>query len=494
MNNVQSIVRSLITYAVCIPLAIFVGYVLTDPMQRSTFITISLILGVLCTPLLLKFHYPLMLLIWNTSAIAFFIPGRPQLWFASIALSFAISFTQRILNKEMHMIRVPELARPLIVLGLVVVVTAALRGGVGMLAFGSEMAGGKRYFYPLLAIIGYFAITARRIPLERANLYVALFFLGGVSCIIGDLFPILGNSLPFVFWLIPPYTLSQNGLAVGFSRLTGATGAGGVLFSFMMARYGIHGIFQAGKPLRLMLFLIFTTLGMCGGFRSTLINIAGIFIVQFFLEGMHRTKLFPVLILIVTVAGALSFPFAKELPPTIQRSLAFLPLPIDPVIREEAEGSSEWRLRIWKAVLPEVSQYLFLGKGLAMSREDLEFSTQIGLHVISEDQRGAALAGDYHSGPLSLAITFGIWGVLAFVWFQVAAFRILHQNYRYGDPALKLVNSMFLASFIVKTLMFWLIVGGFYSDMLTFAGWLGLSVALNGGVARPEISVAKGEA
>jgi hypothetical protein len=39
--------------------------------------------------------------------------------------------------------------------------------------------------------------------------------------------------------------------------------------------------------------------------------------------------------------------------------------------------------------------------------------------------------------------------------------------------------------------MFWLIVGGFYSDMLTFAGWLGLSVALNGGVAHPATSVAE---
>jgi len=46
-----------------------------------------------------------------------------------------------------------------------------------MVAFGGEVAGGKRYFYLLLAIIGYFALTAQRIPRERANLYVALFFL-----------------------------------------------------------------------------------------------------------------------------------------------------------------------------------------------------------------------------------------------------------------------------------------------------------------------------
>jgi hypothetical protein len=44
---------------------------------------------------------------------------------------------------------------------------------------------------------------------------------------------------------------------------------------------------------------------------------------------------------------------------------------------------------------------------------------------------------------------------------------------------------MFLfASFIAKVVVFIFIVGGFYGDVQAFAGILGLSVCLNGGVAR----------
>jgi len=37
MNNAPAILRSLIVYAVCVPLALIIGYILTDPMQYSTF-------------------------------------------------------------------------------------------------------------------------------------------------------------------------------------------------------------------------------------------------------------------------------------------------------------------------------------------------------------------------------------------------------------------------------------------------------------------------
>ena len=39
---------------------------------------------------------------------------------------------------------------------------------------------------------------------------------------------------------------------------------------------------------------------------------------------------------------------------------------------------------------------------------------------------GAAMAGDYHNGPLSVLIPFGIWGLAAFVWLLVAGARFLY--------------------------------------------------------------------
>src|ERR1051326_3467489 len=132
MSNVQSLLRSLVIYAICVPLAIFLGYVLSDPLQRSTFIVFALLLAVLCAPFLLRFHHLLMVLTWNVTAVIFFLPGHPPLWLATIALSFAISFLQRILSKETPTIHVPALTWPLIVMGLVVLGTAMLTGGIGV--------------------------------------------------------------------------------------------------------------------------------------------------------------------------------------------------------------------------------------------------------------------------------------------------------------------------------------------------------------------------
>ena len=57
---------------------------------------------------------------------------------------------------------------------------------------------------------------------------------------------------------------------------------------------------------------------------------------------------------------------------SIQRSLAVLPLiPIDPVVRMDAEASSEWRMQMWRDVVPQIPQYLIVGKGYAFSATEL---------------------------------------------------------------------------------------------------------------------------
>jgi hypothetical protein len=40
--------------------------------------------------------------------------------------------------------------------------------------------------------------------------------------------------------------------------------------------------------------------------------------------------------------------------------------------------------------------------------------------------------------------------------------------------------------YVAKIVMFLVVVGGISNDMQSFAGWLGLSVCLNGGMARPS--------
>ena len=102
----------------------------------------------------------------------------------------------------------------------------------------------------------------------------------------------------------------------------------------------------------------------------------------------------------------------------------------------------------------------------------------------AESAEVAVYAGDYHSGPLSVIIPFGIYGAVALLWFLGAGVWVLRQNCRYGDPALHTINTFLLADFITRTFFFFFIFGALYSDLYHFTGLVGLGVSLNGGVAR----------
>jgi len=103
----------------------------------------------------------------------------------------------------------------------------------------------------------------------------------------------------------------------------------------------------------------------------------------------------------------------------------------------------------------------------------------------------ALVAGDYHNGPLSVIIPFGIFGFLAFAWLIAASIRLLYYFHRYGDPALQRINTFLLATFVAKITLFVFIFGSLSNDLFTFLGLVGLGVSLNGAPqthAEPEIS------
>jgi hypothetical protein len=100
---------------------------------------------------------------------------------------------------------------------------------------------------------------------------------------------------------------------------------------------------------------------------------------------------------------------------------------------------------------------------------------------------GLALAGDYHNGPLSLIIPFGIWGVITFLWFLAASIKVLWANYKYGAPELHKTNTFLLSYFIAKSIFFLFVFGGFYGDLGAFVGLVGFAISLNGGVAKPVL-------
>ncbi|MDB6123737.1 MAG: hypothetical protein JWQ71_2730 [Pedosphaera sp.] len=486
MSNSFLLFRSLVIYGICLPLAIFLGYLLATPLDIWTLGAVGLVFVFLSVPLFLRWHYPWLILCWNLNAVVFFLPGKPQFSLMMIPISISVSILHYILNRKLKFLQIPSLTRPLCFLTVVVLATALLTGGIGLNAFGGENIGGRRYISLLVGIAGYFALTSQKIPSQKVHLYVGLYFLSALTAAISNLAYVINPAFTFIFLLFPTDAQGIQALAqdsIGYTgtyiRWGGLATASISMIFLMLVKYGVTGIFDLRKYWRLTLLICLLVITLLGGFRSMLITFLLIFAILFYLEGLMKSPLLPIFTLVAILGGTLTISMVEKLPLSVQRAFSFLPIKVDPIAEMDAKSSSEWRLDMWKQVLPEVPRYLLLGKGYSMSASEL---SMVRSGMTRENAAGAALAGDYHNGPLSLVMPFGIWGVGGFIWFLVASLRVLHRNYRYGDPAYQRINTFLLAYFFVKTIIFFVIFGSLYSDMALFTGAIGLSVAINGGV------------
>jgi O-Antigen ligase len=504
MSNALTIIRSLVIYSLCLPLAIMLGYLLAMPMDAMSFTIVVAALFLPLMPVLLKYHHLLLIACWNTTAVLFFLPGRPTLCLVMTGVSFLVSIVQHILNRNIRFLSVPSVTRPLIFLALVIVVTAQVTGGLGARLLGGDSYGARRYALLLAAIIGYFALSSFRVPPGKATLFVALYLLGAITSVVGNLAPYVNPSFYFIFSLFPVESLAFMSGGPGEElalRMGGLTFAGAAMAYYILARHGVRELFNFqdtwslspirirgglgfNNPWRFFIFIGLIWISLLGGYRSVAIILAGTFLLQFYLEGLFRTQLLPALLMIGILLGALSLPMVNRLPITIQRSLSFLPLDIDPIARYAADSTTEWRLRIWQQMLPMVPQYFFLGKGYAINPGELNLLQDAAERGSGDSSEAAIVTGDYHSGPLSLIIPLGIFGVIGFLWFLSAGFKVLINNFRHGDPELRLINTFLLAYFTVRVLFYFVIFGAFYGEFCIFTGLIGLSVSLNGGVRR----------
>ncbi|HTQ51911.1 MAG TPA: hypothetical protein VMJ12_14470 [Candidatus Acidoferrales bacterium] len=483
MNN--TLLRTFVVYAVCVVLAIWLGFLLAGPLTYSSLFIYGFSAFILVSPILLRWHFPLMFLFWNFAAVVPFIPGRPAVGVAMIGLSLGISVLQRMISSESRFISVPWMTLPLFWIIVVVAFTAKMNG-FGLHVFGGEVYGGSKYVYLIGGVLGYFALSAKRIPPGRRNLYLALYFLGGVTAAVSDLSVFLPRSFYFIFYFFNAnyfaFRLESPDLTP--TRFSGAQMTSLAVFSFMLARYGLRGLFLSGKPWRWVFFVLATAYGLLGGYRGLVMTFALVFLIQFFLEGMHRTKLMAVF-LSAGLFGALALiPLAPYLPFTFQRALSFLPYNFSTAAKLDAQGTLDWRLNMWQAVLPQIPPHLLLGKGYTINPLDYEFvmGPEASIRSTFAQNDPLALAEVYHNGPISVLIPFGIWGAIGFLWLVIAGLRLLYLNYCHADPDLKTINSFLLAAFATHVIMFLFIGGDFGTEMMAFCGVLGLSVSFNGGV------------
>jgi len=488
--------RGLLVFGLCLPLAVLLGYLLATPTEFTSYALVGLCLLVLAIPLLLRWHYVLLIASWNAAVVFPFLPGQPYIWTLAAVGSLTLTLLQRMMDRKYETLRVPSLSIPLALLGIWVTFTAAMTGGFGGRALGEELWGGKKYLGVLGAVIGFFALTSHQIPSGKGRFYASLFFLSGLTLAASDLVFMAGPKFYSLYSFLPA-EVAINHQAVSTEslwRLAGVGFAAQYFVWYLMARFGIRGLFDLTRPWRLLLLVVGFGLALLGGFRSTLILFGILMVVQFYFEGMFRTRLAVILSLGLALTGVLIVAFADKLPNPVQRSMSFLPIAgIDPTAKLDAQGTLDWRVKIWRTVLPDVPRYFLFGKGFAYNGTDYYLTNEAVRRGIAYTVDEATIInGTYHQGILTIIIPFGIWGLLLFGWFCWSALKVLVHNYRYGSESLRLINVFLLSMFICRLVFFLTLYGQFELDLAAFVGLIGLSLSLNGGVQQGSETVATG--
>jgi hypothetical protein len=480
-----SALRTLIIYAAIIPLAIYVGWASAD-MTRTSFAMLSAIVFILLLPFFLKWHYQVMLFSWNTYITIFFLPGKPALWMLMALLNFGIAILNRIIQKRPAFISAPSITISLLAFAAVTLITAYLRGGIGVRAMGGGAAGGKSYFLIFAAIIGYFALASTPIPPNRARRYILLFLLGALVTAGSNLIYLAGEPFYFLFAIFPPdfaAVQAYSEVSGSVSRVAGFGWSATLALYYLLARYGLQGVLTSWWRLLVCVGLIGAS--AFSGYRSTPVIIGLTLVALFFAERLYRTSLLPKIAAAGVLSMVLLMAFATSLPFSVQRSLSFLPgIRVDPNVRAESRGSIEWRQQMWRALLPDLPKYFWLGKGYSLNLTDqyLAFEAQRRYRV--PNYYTALQAGNYHNGPLSVYVPLGSLGLLAFVALLWVSIRALYLNSRYGAEELRTINRLLFAAFVGRSIFFIFGFGAIAVELYIFTGIVGLSVALNRGICR----------
>ena len=492
MNSSPALPQRLLILAIVLPIAALIGYLLADPAEIEAFAIVGLVVSVLVLPWVLKWHHPMLVLSWNASIIIMVLPGQPYLWMLLAVISLALTALNRFLDPNFKPILVPSVTWTLVILAIVVLITAQLTGGVGLRSMGGSVIGGKKYYLIWFAILGYFALSVRSLPAAKAGFYAILHFASGVTTAVGTLAYLAGPAAYFLYAIFPTdYAMhlvamdySTDYMAANISRFSGFSVAGQALVPFFFIRWGARGLLDWTRPWRMAGLILVVGVSLLGGFRSTLGLFGLLFLVQFWNEGLFRTRLFPALIAASVTGLTVLYLFAGSLPMSIQRSLTPLPLiPVSQIARSDAEGSTKWRQDMWKQLEPEIARHFWLGKGFTASQTTYRLEQEAVRMGLAQDYEMMILAGDYHSGWRSILIPFGIWGLLAFLAFLTAGLRVLWINRHKGEGTLRRVNLFLLTYYIAKGVFFFAIFGAVAAELFVFTGLVGLSVSLNGGAA-----------
>src|SRR5215468_12230264 len=103
MIHASALPRRLAIFAIVLPLAALVGYLLSDP-QGSSLLLVGIMVCVLSIPFFLRHHHLILIATCNMTVCIFFLPGSPPLWMIAAMVSLSLTLLHRILDKHKRLL------------------------------------------------------------------------------------------------------------------------------------------------------------------------------------------------------------------------------------------------------------------------------------------------------------------------------------------------------------------------------------------------------
>ncbi len=382
-------------------------------------------------------------------SLTLLIPGRPTTIILGSGIFLAFASLMVLMRRLPWRGSLREMDLLIILVGLTIL-QVYLRNPVGFNLLGGSSVGGRPYVLIAIGFVTYFFLANYIVPPHQLKLILKLTVVGAVINFIlsgiGYFVPGLGMWYGAASVSSNPNE-STNGTSEGVA-VTGIGSATRVTFLASVSANLALTVAAFRSPLTAILHpawglgvIASIAMAAVSGFRNSIIAVGMTYLVAIaYRSGFAGLVVSSVCVAlglgVLTVANTI-----HPLPSNVQRSLSFLPGNWSEDIMKDANGSTEWRVEIWKEVMltDRWIRNKYFGDGLGFSAQELAMQKDISYKIMSGQSHGASLSGfdfhrdailangDYHSGPIQTIRVVGYFGLLILL---ITQFRLAVHAHR----------------------------------------------------------------
>lgn len=404
----------------------------------------------------------------------------------------------------------------LLYLNAIWLIIVLVRNPVGFLESDSERVGGRPYVSAFFGTVAYWTLsrlsapikTMRRVPLYAVSA-VGVLFLINVAMIYVPAIAVLASTFYSGFSLYFVDGVGEAGgggvaaIEGGIARYEFFRDIGFFACLYLCAYFSPPTLLNVMQWRRSLAFFAAMAGLLLSGFRSFLVYAGAIFLMgSYFRKGWSsvlRSSSAGVLAVFLLLLGhgtLYNLPFAA------QRAFAIVPSFLRPSQLDEnailaGESSTDWRVEMWILALT-TDRYItnkVLGDGFGMTKMQLnahQRAARGGNTSHEEGQEHMAIAGDFHSGPVSTIRVVGYVGlVFLYLLLIPMAFKAVKLIRRARGSPLFAPTLFFCMPIVFEPFWFTFIFGAFSIVFPFLAYGLGMMKLIENSIEEYESSRVK---